>query len=128
LFAFEKLHHIAIPANDFSRLHAFYTRVLGLQAHPEKPNWLRAGDGFTVHLMRQVGSAAPLPFLTESAQQSRRCPAPRGRLGEAVAAVPANCWHCTGQNVTARLSSVSKKRRYTSRVFAIAFEGAAPVD
>jgi catechol 2,3-dioxygenase-like lactoylglutathione lyase family enzyme len=51
LFAFEKLHHVAIPANDFARLHAFYTGVLGLQAHPEKPNWLRAGDGFSVHLM-----------------------------------------------------------------------------
>ena len=51
MFRFERLHHVAIPANDFARLQAFYTGVLGLQAHPEKPNWLRAGDGFSVHLM-----------------------------------------------------------------------------
>jgi catechol 2,3-dioxygenase-like lactoylglutathione lyase family enzyme len=60
MFAFEKLHHVAIPAHDFARLQTFYIGVLGLQAHPEKPNWLRAGDGFTVHLMpsqAQVGTA-----------------------------------------------------------------------
>jgi catechol 2,3-dioxygenase-like lactoylglutathione lyase family enzyme len=51
VFAFERLHHVAIPAHDFARLQAFYIGALGLQAHPEKPNWLRAGDGFTVHLM-----------------------------------------------------------------------------
>jgi catechol 2,3-dioxygenase-like lactoylglutathione lyase family enzyme len=51
MFAFEKLHHVAIPANDFALLQAFYTGDLGLQAHREKPNWLRAGDGFNVHLM-----------------------------------------------------------------------------
>ncbi|MBV8400668.1 MAG: VOC family protein [Acetobacteraceae bacterium] len=51
MFAVEKLHHVAIPAHDFARLQAFYVDVLGLQAHPEKSNWLRAGDGFSVHLM-----------------------------------------------------------------------------
>lgn len=51
MFALEKLHHVAIPAHDFARLQAFYVDVLGLQAHPEKSNWLRAGDGFSVHLM-----------------------------------------------------------------------------
>ena len=56
MFALEKLHHVAIPAHDFTRLQAFYIGVLGLQAHPEKSNWLRAGDGFTVHLMPSSAS------------------------------------------------------------------------
>jgi catechol 2,3-dioxygenase-like lactoylglutathione lyase family enzyme len=59
MFAFEKLHHVAIPAHDFALLHAFYTGVLGLEAHPEKPNWLRAGDGFNVHLMTSETKSGP---------------------------------------------------------------------
>lgn len=51
MFTIEKLHHVGIPTVNFQKMQGFYARMLGLEAHPDKPNWLRAGDGFSVHLM-----------------------------------------------------------------------------
>ena len=51
MFHIEKLHHVGIPVRDFAKMQSFYVRVLRLVSHPDKPNWLRAGDGFSVHLM-----------------------------------------------------------------------------
>lgn len=45
------LHHVAIPVHDLDGMRAFYADVVGLEPHPTKANWLRAGDGFVVHLM-----------------------------------------------------------------------------
>ncbi|AMB44841.1 VOC family protein [Methylobacterium sp. J-043] len=46
-----RLHHTAIAAHDLDAMRRFYTEVIGLDAHPTKTNWLRAGNGFVVHLM-----------------------------------------------------------------------------
>lgn len=58
-FTVERLHHVAIPARDFETLQRFYVHVLGFEAHADKPNWLKAGDGFNVHLMPSPGSPEP---------------------------------------------------------------------
>lgn len=45
------LHHVAVAVADMARAEAFYVGLLGLRPCPAKPNWLRAGEGYEVHLM-----------------------------------------------------------------------------
>jgi catechol 2,3-dioxygenase-like lactoylglutathione lyase family enzyme len=45
------LHHIGVPVQNMDRAEAFYVGILGLTPCEQKPNWLFAGDHFSVHLM-----------------------------------------------------------------------------
>src|ERR1700761_5906144 len=45
------LHHVGVPVQNMDRAEAFYVGVLGLAPCEKKPNWLFAGDHFSVHLM-----------------------------------------------------------------------------
>jgi catechol 2,3-dioxygenase-like lactoylglutathione lyase family enzyme len=45
------LHHIGVPVQNMDRAEAFYVGILGLTTCEQKPNWLFAGDHFSVHLM-----------------------------------------------------------------------------
>jgi catechol 2,3-dioxygenase-like lactoylglutathione lyase family enzyme len=45
------LHHVSVPVEDMKRAEAFYVGILGLIPCDKKPNWLHAGDGYSVHLM-----------------------------------------------------------------------------
>ena len=45
------LHHIGVPVQNMNRAEAFYVGILGLTPCEQKPNWLFAGDHFSVHLM-----------------------------------------------------------------------------
>lgn len=53
------LHHVGIPVRDMATAERFYVGVLGLAPCPGKPNWLHAGDRYSVHLMPWW--APPLP-------------------------------------------------------------------
>jgi catechol 2,3-dioxygenase-like lactoylglutathione lyase family enzyme len=45
------LHHVGVPVENMGRAEAFYVGILGLTPCEKKPNWLFAGDHFSVHLM-----------------------------------------------------------------------------
>lgn len=45
------LHHVGVPVENMDRAEAFYVGILGLTPCEKKPNWLFAGDHFSVHLM-----------------------------------------------------------------------------
>src|SRR5258705_10372106 len=45
------LHHIGVPVQNMNRAEAFYVGILGLTPCEKKPNWLFAGDHFSVNLM-----------------------------------------------------------------------------
>lgn len=69
MFTVGKLHYVAIPAHDFQKMQEFYILVLGFGAHPDKVNWLRAGDGFNVHLMPSRAQPGPIGIERHFAPQ-----------------------------------------------------------
>jgi catechol 2,3-dioxygenase-like lactoylglutathione lyase family enzyme len=54
------LNHVGIRVLDLERAARFYVDVLGLTPRPEKPNWLAAGDSYSVHLMPTTGESEPV--------------------------------------------------------------------
>ena len=58
-----RLNHVSMRVTDLDLARRFYTGILGLQPHPQKTNWLGAGQGCLVHLMTPTldtaGTATP---------------------------------------------------------------------
>ena len=58
-----RLNHVSMRVTDLDLARRFYTGILGLQPHPQKTNWLGAGQGCLVHLMTptldNAGTATP---------------------------------------------------------------------
>lgn len=45
------LNHVSLRVSSIAQASRFYTDVLGLKPHPDKPNWLGVGQGCLIHLM-----------------------------------------------------------------------------
>lgn len=49
---FHGINHVSLRVADLDRARGFYTRVLGLEPHPQRSNWLGLGQGCPIHLMQ----------------------------------------------------------------------------
>ena len=54
------LNHVGIRVLDLDRATRFYVDMLGMTPRPEKPNWLSAGDSYSIHLMPTTGGPEPV--------------------------------------------------------------------
>lgn len=59
---FRGVDHVGVRVTDMERAKRFYTRVLGLEPRPERPNWLGLDQGFPVHLMPASRDELPGPM------------------------------------------------------------------
>ena len=93
-----RLNHVSLRVTDLDRARAFYTGILGLAPHPQKTNWLGAGQGCLIHLMTptldDAGGApapddTPAPARTDPARTdpARHVALEVASLEEAVAAL-----------------------------------------
>jgi catechol 2,3-dioxygenase-like lactoylglutathione lyase family enzyme len=51
---FNGINHVSLRVANIAQASAFYAGVLGLRPHPQKPNWLGAGQGCIIHLMEKT--------------------------------------------------------------------------
>jgi catechol 2,3-dioxygenase-like lactoylglutathione lyase family enzyme len=58
---FHGINHVSLRVTNLARASQFYTHVLSLKPHPEKPNWLGVGQGCLVHLMEPTTAGSDSP-------------------------------------------------------------------
>jgi catechol 2,3-dioxygenase-like lactoylglutathione lyase family enzyme len=52
------LNHVSLRVTSLAQACRFYTGVLGLEPHPQKPNWMGFGQGCLIHLMEPTLDSA----------------------------------------------------------------------